>query len=501
MSKKTIPLIFFLIFIINICLLCWYVIHNDINFGSDIARDFFILQEIAVKKFVLIGPNSSTGLFHGPLWAYLNFPAFLIGHGSPVIVGWFWVFLAGLFSLSSYFIAKHLFNKTVGYLYALMVSLYMFFHVHTLFNPHGAMFFIPVFFFLFIRYIETKKWPYLFLHILATGALIQFQMAVGIPFFLLSSAAVIFEIIKTIKWIHLSNYLLFPITIANFIIFDFRHQHLLLKILFRYLNSPKYDHPHYFLLGIERVKMLFTSVEFMRRNIWNSNLILFLLLLVGIYLQLKAKKYRLIYISFLYFYVGFFALSLINTGPLLYFYLFPLFPFVFLIFSSLITHKFSKFFLCIFIFTYIINISTVFADITDSKEIIGKSIYSWNFLYNAAKKIYNDNNKSFGYFVYSPNVLAYEGKYAMLYTQREFPNFQGKNNVKEKITYLFIAPPPPNNPFMKDEWWRLNKVNLNANPVKVINFQNGYKIEKYFLNKEQITVPVDPNLDPGLFFR
>lgn len=115
----------------------WYVLHNDIFFYTDIARDFFLFQEIATKKFVLLGPKSSTtGLFHGPLWMYLNFPAFFLGRGNPVVVGWFWILLIAGFLLSSFVIAKKLFNDSIAYIYTLLLAISLIFVARGLYNPY-----------------------------------------------------------------------------------------------------------------------------------------------------------------------------------------------------------------------------------------------------------------------------------------------------------------------------------------------------------------------------
>jgi len=50
--------------------------------------------------------------------------------------------------------------------------------------------------------------------------------------------------------------------------------------------------------------------------------------------------------------------------------------------------------------------------------VIGKDIYSWKFLSGVAQDVFKQGEPQFGYFVYSPNVLAYEGKYAMAYAQK-----------------------------------------------------------------------------------
>jgi len=68
----------------------FFVLHGEVHLTNDIGRDFLLLQELDQKKIVFIGARANTqGVFHGPLWAYINYPAYVIGHGNPVTVAWF----------------------------------------------------------------------------------------------------------------------------------------------------------------------------------------------------------------------------------------------------------------------------------------------------------------------------------------------------------------------------------------------------------------------------
>lgn len=479
----------------------WFVIHKDIDFSSDIARDFFLLEEIHQKKIVLIGPRSSTGLFHGPLWLYLNYPAYALGGGNPVVVGWWWVALTIIFVTSSFFIAKKLFNDATAYLFTLMISVYTVFVTYRYFNPYGAMFFLPAFFYFFIRYIQTHKVKFLVTHIFLAGAIIQFQMAVGIPLFILSALATIKQLYKTKHKNHILLLALIIIPLSNFILFDFRHEHILFNQVLHYLSSPGRDHPDYVAFLLERTRLALTSVEILRRDPGYRNFALFSFLLFLVYHQLKQKKFVSIYGYFLYFYFGFFVLSFINTGRLLYFYLFPLFPLVFLTFASLITSRYKKVFLVVFLVVFALNEYAAVSDIKDSQTIIGKSQYSWNFLSSVAHSVYRGTDNEFGYFVYAPDIIAFEGKYAMLYTQKLYPYTKASYFQKKPVTYLVIAPPPRDNPYMQDEWWRINQLHITSQPASTMHFDNGYKIEKYTLTDAEIAFPIDPNIDPGIIFR
>ncbi len=489
------------VFIFSIFFAAWYPIHKDVEFGADIGRDFHLLRELDEKKIVLIGPKSSTNLFHGPLWTYVNYPAFVLGGGNPVVVAYGWVIFVALFGIASFFIAGKLFGKETAYLFGMMAVLYAAFHAKGMFNPHGAMFLIPLAFFFFIKYIRELKPIYLILNIFVISLIIEFQMADGIPFLLLSILAVLYKTYKTKKFKHFLVYLLVPVFLINFIAFDIRHDQLLSKQVLDFISPKQGGEPFNYLAWIpNRIDLAFQGTEILRRNIGAANLILFLVVLGLCAVQIRSNRNKDIYLSFLYFYFGFFILSFINKGQILYFYLFPIFPLVLLIFSSFNTSRYRKPFLILFFVVLLLNLRGAILDFEFSKGMIGKDIYSWKFLNETSAKIFQGKEEELGYFVYSPDVVAYEPKYAVIYNAeksgKKYYSFQ-----KKPITYLFIQPPPRNNPYMKDDYWIKNQLNIDASPSSVINFPNGYKLEKFELDPEQISVPFDPSIDPGLHFR
>ena len=202
----------------------------------------------------------------------------------------------------------------------------------------------------------------------------------------------------------------------------------------------------------------------------------------------------------MYSYFGYFILSLLNKGQVLYFHQFPIFPLVFLIFSSFVTSKYRKVFLLLFIAVLTLNIRSAFLDVKESQAFIGKDKYSWKFLNEATSRIFQGKENGIGYFIYSPDVVAHEPKYAAIYnaerSNKKFYYFQ-----KKPVTYLFIQPPPPNDPYMTENFWIKSQLNISASPSSTIVFPNGYKLERFELTEEQIAIPFDPAIDPGLHFR
>ncbi len=499
--KKVFKFLFIALIIFNLILSAHYVLHQDILFSSEIARDFLLLSELDQKKIVLIGPSSTTGLFHGPAWTYINYPAYLIGRGNPVIVGWGWVVMVIIFIVSGFYFAKKLFDIKTAYLFSLMISIYSVFLVKGFYNPHGAMLVLPAFFFFIIRYAQTLKAKYLIIHIILAGMLIQFQMAIGIPFFILSFFYTLFITIRSQKKIHLLTYGLIVVTVSNFIIFDLRHDFLLSKVSTRFLTSAGRDKPQILSMLKQRINYMSGGVEFIRPDPGYINLAIFIVFAVLLFFQIKDNRYRKIYLSFIYFYGGYLILSNLNAGGLLYFYLFPLFPFVFLIFSSLSSSRYGKVFILLFLIIFFINVKNAISEIAPAQErFIGKDKESWLFHKNLASSVFSTKDNEFGYFVYSPDVIAYRSKYALSYIQKGSSK-KAYYFEKKPITYLVIAPPPIDNPYMKDEWWRINLLHINKLPESVRNFENGYKIERYVLSEKETKIPVEPNIDPGLKFR
>lgn len=117
-----------------------------------------------------------------------------------------------------------------------------------------------------------------------------------------------------------------------------------------------------------------------------------------------------------------------------------------------------------------------------------------------SEKVFRGPEQELGYFIYMPDSLAYQPKYAVAYAAKHT-----KQNVsyfqKKPITYLVIAPPPPDKIGMTDSWWRINQARIGAKAEKVINFPNGYKIEKYNLSVDEQKIPYDPAIDTGIHFR
>lgn len=198
---KWIKIPVFLLVLVNIILSAWSVLHNTIYYYTDIGRDFLIFDEIVTKKFVIFGPRADMqGLFHGILWHYLNVPVYILGGGNPVVLGWFWIGLTVLFLGSVYFITKRLFDEESALVALLLTSGAMVEISQGFFHGNGAMLIMPLFFYSFITYVQTRQIRFLVICLITIGMLVQFEIALGVPLGLLTVFATIVLILKrTIK--------------------------------------------------------------------------------------------------------------------------------------------------------------------------------------------------------------------------------------------------------------------------------------------------------------
>ena len=247
---------------------------------------------------------------------------------------------------------------------------------------------------------------------------------------------------------------------------------------------------------------MFTGIEFLRHGIrFGSAYTCILFFVLLLYTMYRYPRKRYIYGFFLYFYIGYFALSLLNRYNLLYFYTFPIFLFVFLLFTSLIdtpSKKVKLLFVVLFSSVLITNYVGIYVNIRSWKEtIIGVSPYSWIGLSNVAQSVFLSEDNDFGYFVFSPDVMAYEPRYAMMYAESR-SNKTAYAFVKKPITYLITA--PQNSTYMTYTWIK-EKLAITSEPVMIQAFPNGYTVRKYMLTQDEIVRPFDEGINPGLHYR
>ncbi len=519
---------FFLLLLVfyNIYLCSALVRSGEVNFFNDVARDFLLLQELDTKKIVLIGPRSSTnGLFHGPLWSYMNYPAYLVGSGNPVVVAWFWIVLACIFLLTGFYMVRKLFGTLSAFMFVLLTSIFMVPHINGVFHAEATFFFMPVFFFTICMYIKSKKALYLAFHLLSLAILIQLEVGVGMQLFILSTIVIIWFIIRNKLWKHLLTFLLIPVFLVNFIIFDMRHDFRMAQAI---ISTGKSS--HFFIPFSSWLENRINNTISLQLFEYNGNnlftLAIFVLVLVLTVLQIKtSKKYRHVYSLFLFYYFGYMVMSFVNKGVLLFHYMYLVVPLTTMWLVSFLdtTYELKMFgdrkpkskymqwclrnankiiIVPLVAYLYINNLQGAQTYIDAKKNnFIGKNYNSWTALSSVAKEVITlQNGKEFGYYVYAPDAYAYQPRYAMMYNFNA-AHAKAFEYIKKPTTYIIAAPPPANNKYMTQVWWRKIPVGIASEPIKSKKFHSGFIIEKFSLTSEEQKIPHSKTIELGIHFR
>ncbi len=502
--KSLTYLFFFLFIILNIYFSVYPVLHGEVNFLSDVARDFLLLREIDEKKIILIGPRSnSNGLFHGPLWSYANYPFYRLGQGNPVVAGWYWIILAISALGTGFYIAKKLFGTLAGLIFILLYSTNFITHINGMFHSDSPIFLTPLLFFSMVLYVERKKIRYLALHVFLVSMIIQLNVGVGIPVLILSVILSLYLILKRRSWKHLSAFLLLPLFLINFIVFDFRHSFLLTKSAYAFWQLQKTWNP----LPISFWLMNRLNETVNLRVVLSQNFYLhvsiFLLTAILTFIDIKKPtKYKTIYRLILYYYLGYMLLTLTNKGIILSHFVYFLAPLSTLWFASFVRGRYKIFMVVILFIIAVFNFQQSYNFVKRLQaEFIGKRQESWKALSLVADTITKRQGKNpFGYFVFSPDAFAYGPRYAMLYNfeKAKAASFE---YVKKDVTYIVAAPPPQSNPYMNYVWWRKNPVKITSEPVFTEKFPGGFTIEEYRLSAEEQLIPHDKTIELGIHFR
>lgn len=506
--------------IVNIILASWWVINGNIFFHTDIARDFLLMEDIIDnKQLTLIGPRSGAipGLFHGPLWLYMNAPAYLIGGGDPVIVGWFWVVLYVTSLLIIYCVGKKMFDEETGLLSALLLSVITILNVRTLFNPYGALLLLPLYYYFLYDYLQSKKLKILILSLFLLGLIIQFQMAFGVPILLLTLVFLLYFLYKNKRLIHLISFFILLIPLSSFILFDIRNNFLQLNSVANYLwGGQTHGKLDFNLLQLIIVRIRESVIDGLGIITQNNTYITMLLLLTIIFvifhsLRQKDQKTRLVHFLFSYFYLGFWFLAIFFKGPLWNYYYIPFIPLIILIFVSLKERMNKNIFYIIFFLIYAVNLKTAVKDISvyDSNPL-EQDVSTWQFNKLVAEKVLEGEREEFGYFIFTPDLYGYSPRFALNFYQKRNKDKKIYPYKKDSVTYLIIAPPPeygrdPNSIWYQkntnSKLWKSNDLRITKNPDSVISFKNGFVIEKYYLSEDEIKVEPNPYLIQSIFFR
>lgn len=478
---------------------------GEIHYDIDISRDFLVIYEAIIeRKPFLIGPHSGViaGFFHGPLWYYINIPAFVLGGGNPVVMGWFWWLLSVLMLWIVYKVSVYIFDKDTAIFATLLYSANSIANpmdnLKQFFNPYGAVLLSPLLYLLFVKYLKDQKVKYLLLLLLTTGAVIQFQIAYGGPILVILSLLIIFSIVKTKRYKDILSYFVLAVPLSTYGFFEIRHNFLQTKALFTYFLSSQNQDPVSYAFIVNRLSSIFLDTyKMLLPNVKVIPLIA-AFIIFGIIIKFRLIK-KVEYFIFLYLYFGFWIFIFVFHGWTGNYY-WPLLPLLIIIISSFNKIIPKRIFFSLFSALLIWNIYVgLKAIINYPLEITKRGINSWVYNKLLAEYIYNDANEDFGYFIFTPDRWVYNQKYAIIYMQ-QFNSIKSNSSIKLPLTYLIIVDPPKNRPDIDPVGWRITDIGIPKESAKVARF-DVTQIFKYRLNSNEISIPQNPNLMDDTFFR
>lgn len=504
----------FLFVFLNIFLSSWWLLHNNIKLNFDLSRDFMIWRDIVQNRHLtLIGGHSGTinGVFHGPLWYYINLPAFILGKGNPLAMGWFWILLSILSLIIIYYVAQKLFSRNIAILSTLLYSANSITNSvddsKYFYNPYGAVMLYPLFFYFFYRYTNSLNPKILLLSLFILGAIIQFQMAFGIPILILTLIHIVFFTCKNKKFLHLFSLFILVLPFSTFILFEVRHNFIELHTILNYLTTqlPQSSNSWFGFVGTRLDSLFFDNFRMLIPSKWNYIIVIFSLIffipLFKILIKKETGEFHLFFL-FSYFYFGFGFVTFFFWGKIVNYY-WPFLPLLTIFFCGILSTFPKQISMLLFILSIIINMLfslQVLATYSPGQKT--HSFESWDYNYALAKTIYSDAKGSFGYYIFTPDLFGYNQRYAMEYTGREFPYKKGYAFTKKELTYLIEVYPPVSRPDLSPDSWKMSDVKLFSKPEKILYFKD-YKIEKYLLSENQIKIPSNPYifLINNLYFR
>jgi hypothetical protein len=497
--------IFAALIALNVYFGTYAAIHGDVHFFNDVARDFLLLREIDEKKIILIGPRSNAvGLFHGVLWSYLNYPAYRLGGGNPVVVSWFWITLASASMGVGFYGAKKLFGMFPALAFVLLYSTNLITHLYGIFHGDAPIFLTPILLFSIMLYVKTKKLRFVALHLLTAALIMQLNIGVGIPIVTLSAGLSLFLMIRYKKWKHLVSFLQIPLVLSTFIVFDLRHDFFLTKAAYAFWQFTRYWHPISTDFFIRNRLETLLDLHIVQASTFPAAVFIFLLVVLASIITIKmSKKYRTVYVVILYFYFGYMAMMLLEKGVILSHFVYFLIPLTSLWFASFLRGKWLILFFPILVVATFYNVREGNSFVQYLKtSFIEKRPESWRSTNRLAEGVIARQwgKPSFGYFVFSPDAFAYGPRYAMIYHFRN-ANLNAHEYEKLETTYIIASPPPDNDPYMTYVWWRKNPVKITKDPVWTQKFPGGYTAEEYTLSVKEQQIPHDKTIELGIHFR
>lgn len=501
--------VFILCIVYGIFLFSFHLLNGDLLFHTDIARDFLLIQDIVVNhKLALIGPRAGgiPGTYFGPIWLYLNIPAFFIGNGNPLVVGYFWILLVILALFFTFYVSKKIFNPTVGFIASTILIYTIMFLSPGFTQSFAPIVFSPLLLFSVYLFLEKKRIRYLSWAAFISGLLIQFQPAFGSIVLFITFVISLIVLIRRKQLKYQLVWFIAFIPLFTYVLFELRHNFLETKALYNFIfhhNSSDFVQITYPEVAHNRFDGFLDSVNLI--NIGTPIINLFFVLLnifiLGVWYKSKKSGQRTFILLIYIYFFGFWLVTFLFKGSVWNYYYWGMYPLLSIALASLYMRIDKRIFLILIagLLFFMIQNGYKTAMIWQNQSS-GKDTSSWLVNLEVADYIFHDTNQDFGYYVYSPDIFGYSIKYAMSYVNLTgtFPD-KGALCTKKPITYLIYEPTEPSS-HTDPVFWKNASVSIKTKPIETKMIQS-IKIEKYELTPKEVSNPSDPTMVCGLQWR
>jgi hypothetical protein len=491
----------------NLLIALWIIIvflttshlrHGDVLFHTDVARDFLVLEEmVTTRSPTLIGPKSGgiQGVFHGPFWYYISLIPFILTGGSPILMGWFWWLLGVIASLVFFGVCYKYTNKMTVSLFGAVAFAIIFLPTSAgAMNTYIANIFSFLVFIFWYYWYQKPTMKRAILGWFSLGLLVQFQMAFAIPIAMLLFPVFIWKTLQRKKPLQLISILVFLLPLSTFLLFDIRHDWLQTRSVIEYLQTPITDQESILLRIKDRISgTLFHGTNIFLLPRWHGLVAMLSFGILG--WNSKRQDLRLLLLQAMYWYVGWWILTLVFRGEIWNYYYLPFFSILLLVVTLVASTSFKA-----SVLLSLLLLSTLFQNgntLKYSSDRFNSS--SWKLLSAIAEEGLSRPNQ--GYFVYSQDQFAYPLKYAFAYFVKTKPELKSIAYTKRAETVLAKSADDPNNTFSSSEDWQKNKLHIKIEPVEKKVYPYGYTLERFHLDEQTIQEPIDPNLILDLHFR
>jgi hypothetical protein len=467
-----------------------YRIGDLLGFYYDQGRDALVIWKLWHEgKLFLIGPVTGlAGIFLGPFYYFLIAPLYLIGGGNPIIPSIFLSLLSVIALAVVYKMGVEMHSRTAGLIAATVggFSYYMIYNSRWLSNPN-PMFLISVIFLYFLwRIISGGKSLWWVMSAFVIGISLHFESASAFFYIFIFLIFSVWRLVKFRKLINpilfikelgrnvnsqkkwtLFMILAFLITLMPQIIFNFKHENILLNNFLRLFTHDKaFSKPLTKFILETRIDYFWSA--FMGKIFigWNKHAVIFASLSLASLLSGK-KKYRkgmlILFSIFLITPMVGYILFQGNFGNIYDYYLIGYFmPFILL--YSIGLAEFSKTFIgkisliLFLIYFFRVNLIPIRGMMknpmdgpTDIKFGSQLKAVSWVFENAVGRGVYNVD-------VYVPPVIPYAYDYLFLWqgTVKCGESLCGNVGYQTPVLYTLYEQDPPN-PHRLEAWLEKQK--------------------------------------------